>query len=73
MTLFHRNVAVILNEVEDYMTTLRTSGGVSGVSWVRGQKTNCDIDGILGKLETLKKENPNFNKQLEKLKVSKDG
>ena len=64
MTLFHRNVADILNDVEDFMISLRTSVGVTGASKVRGQKTGADVDGILEKLNKLKAENETFALQV---------
>ena len=74
MTLFHRNVAIILHEMEDYLTTLRQHpAGVSGVASIRGQQTGSDAEAILNKIEAFKKNNPQIENLIKMQKESGSG
>ena len=76
MTLFHRNVALILYDVEDFLTTLKKGGGGGGgrdKNGIRGSQTGSDVDSILDKIQLLKKEFPSFDTQLEQLKKQNEG
>jgi len=62
MTLYHRKVALIIDEIEDLLTSGKNR---DRLFLLRGDRTNSNVETIIEKIEALKAEFPQLKSQLD--------
>lgn len=65
MSLYHRKVAMVLDEVEDLLSSPENQGSLKRM---KGKRTGADTKAILEKLEKLKEEFPILKSTLESVR-----